>query len=122
MGIQGYKKLVEVTTPKGLNQLNQMLQILFAGGNFSDSIGSAAVSGLNSWTTAQRPAVATPGKVFGFNMDYQAIEFYTNSGWFVNGGTWTTATRPTSVVPGSWGYNTTILSREYWDGSIWNAA
>jgi hypothetical protein len=122
--INGFQKLNDVTDPRNLNKLNNMLQLLFAGGNFSAGVGSPSVSGIPVWTTNQRPAVTTAG-AFGYNADFKAIEFYTPNGWFVNGGTWTTALRPslTGLCLGSWGYNTDIGSREYYDGTTpWNAA
>lgn len=101
-----------------IDHINALLSNIYKLTQLADMLSSAG--NFNVWTTATRPS--TSGIKFGLNTDYYAMEYYTPTGWFVNGGYWTTATRPTSMALGSWGYNTTIGSREYWDGSVWNGA
>lgn len=84
--------------------------------------------------TNKRPAVADtpsvrPGE-YGYNTDFNGIEVYTGGsyGWLVLQGVWSLSTRPhessvgsNDLAPGSQGFNTDSLQREYWDGSEWKA-
>ena len=114
-------KIVRVDTPQDAALIDQLFEMLFNAGNYSFGTGSSGTALLPVWSDSTRPALPSYGAT-GYSTDRNGIEIYTPNGWLVNGGYWTTATRPTSICEGSWGYNSTISSREYWDGSDWNAA
>ena len=112
-----------LATPKDISELDRQLDMLFTNANYSTGGvpgGGGSGGAIPVWSTATRPALPAIGSSIGYNTDFSGIEIFTPSGWFVNGGIWTTAGRPSTVSPGSWGYNTTIPSREYWDGTNWN--
>lgn len=86
---------------------------------------SALTQQISKWDVTGRPASPVVGESFGYNTTYSSIEIYTSYGWYIYGGTWTTVGRPVTPALGSTGYNTTIGSREYYDGSGpdgWNNA